>query len=116
MAFNLSNWLLRRRITAQARVSGASMEHRRVSNPYHAVSIEAGLKACPEARRIEGRRFLATSAPMLPLAGCTLSTCQCRYQHYQDRRTNRDRRVLPHNPHAHKMNERRTGVGRRIND
>ena len=42
MAFNLSNWLLRRRIDAQARTSGRAVEYRRISNPYHAVSIEAG--------------------------------------------------------------------------
>jgi hypothetical protein len=116
MAFSLSQWLLRRRISAQARTSGRPMEHRRVSNPYHAVSIEPGLRACAESRNLEGRRFLAAAAPMLPLEGCTQTTCQCRYQHYQDRRSNRDRRVLPHNPHAHKMNERRAGTGRRISD
>jgi hypothetical protein len=53
---------------------------------------------------------------MLPLAGCTNASCQCRYQHHEDRRTNRDRRVNLANPHAHKMADRRTGGGRRLND
>lgn len=117
MGFSLSQWLLRRRIAAQARTSGRPMEHRRVVNPYHAVSIEAGPRACPAVRALEGSRFLATAAPKLPLESCTASTaCRCRYVHHSDRRSQRDRRVLPHNPHAHRMNERRAGHGRRITD
>jgi hypothetical protein len=116
MAFSISQWLLRRRIDAQVRISGRPMEHRRVANPYHAVSVETGPRSCPEARAFEGRRFLADSAPMLPLRNCSSPTCQCRYQHYNDRRGRRDRRVLPHNPYAHKMGERRSGTGRRISD
>jgi hypothetical protein len=54
---------------------------------------------------------------MLPLDECTQSeTCRCRYVHHQDRRSQRDRRVNFANPHAHRMTDRRTGAGRRIND
>ena len=116
MGFNLSNWFLRKRIDAQVRNSGRPMEHSRVGNPFHAVSIEPGSKACAESRKLEDRRFLASAAPMLPLRGCTSATCQCRYTHYNDRRTKRDRRVLPHNPHAHKMSDRRASGGRRLTD
>jgi len=116
VGFSISNWLLRRRIDAHARTSGRPMEHRRVVNPFHAVSIEPGPKACAAARELEGKRFLASSAPMLPLRECGSASCKCHYVHYNDRRTQRERRVLPHNPHAHKMNERRAGAGRRIND
>lgn len=116
MSFSLSEWLMRRRIGAQVRSAGARVEHSRIANPYHSVSIEPGPRACAEAKSREGRRFLSTAAPMLPLRGCTLATCQCRYSHHKDRRSQPDRRVNLINPHAHSMNERRTGGGRRIND
>ena len=116
MAFNLYGWWVRRRIGAQVRSAGARVEHSRVANPYHSVSIEPGPRACAEAKSRQGRRFLSTSAPMLPLRGCTQVTCQCRYSHHQDRRSQLDRRVNFVNPRAHAMSERRTGTGRRIND
>lgn len=117
MAFNLGSWFLRRRIDAQVRNSGRAVEHRRIGNPYHAVSIAPGARPCAAARAAEGKRFLSTAAPMLPLRECTQSAaCQCRYAHHQDRRSERDRRVNIANPHAHKMSERRIGGGRRIND
>jgi hypothetical protein len=117
MPFSISSWLLRKRIDAQARIPGRTMEHRRVVNPYHAVSIEAGPKSCKEARKLEDRRFLAATAPRLPLPECKApASCQCRYLHYNDRRNKQERRVLLHNPHAHKMSERRSGSGRRMSD
>jgi hypothetical protein len=116
MAFNLSNWLLRRRIDAKVRSSGSPVEHRRVGNPFHAVSIDAGSRACAEARELEGRRFLSSSAPMLPLRGCTQATCHCRYVHHSDRRASHDRRVNLANPHAHSMTDRRSSSGRRLTD
>ena len=130
MAFNVSEWIMRRRIGAQVRNGGRSVEHSRIANPYHAVSIEVGskscaasavsietgTKACAASRKLEGRRYLSASAPMLPVKGCTQATCQCRYVHYNDRRSPRDRRVNFANPHAHKMNDRREGSGRRMTD
>ncbi len=116
MAFNFSNWLLRRRIDAEVRGSGRPVEHRRIGNPYHAVSIEAGAKACEAAREVDGKRFLSSAAPMLPLKDCACTTCHCRYVHHSDRRAVRERRVNFANPHAHAMNERRINGGRRISD
>lgn len=117
MGFNITSWLLRQRIDAQARMPGRTMEHSRVVNPFHAVSVEPGQRACKEVRRLEDRRILATAAPRIPLPECTSpGTCKCRYVHYDDRRSRRDRRVLPHNPHAHKMSDRRSGSGRRMSD
>lgn len=118
MAFNLSNWLLRRRIDAQVRTAGGPVEHRRIGNPYHAVSIEAGPRCCGAAQDAQGKRFLSTAAPKLPLPECTSpSSCQCRYAHHSDRRTSlRDRRVNFANPHAHRMSDRRSGQGRRFTD
>ena len=115
MPFSISSWLLRKRIDAHVRQSGRPMEHRRVVNPYHAVSIEPGSKCCQDARKLEGHRFLATGAPTIPLKGCTSASCQCRYVHYNDRRSNRDRRNQAFNPKGHRMAERRLG-GRRNTD
>jgi hypothetical protein len=115
MGFNLSDWLLRKKIGAQIRTAGSPVQHHRVGNPFHAVRVEAGMKSCAQARAIDEHRFLAASAPKLPLPGCPMATCQCRYVHHKDRRNDRDRRVQPHNPHAHKMSERRM-TGRRLTD
>ena len=114
MAFNLSEWLMRRRIGAHVRSAGRNVEHSRIANPYHAVSIEVGSRACAASRKLEGRRYLSSAAPMLPVKGCTASTCHCRYVHHNDRRISRDRRVNFTNPHAHKMSDRRDGSGRRM--
>jgi len=117
MDFNISAWFLRRRIDAEVRTSGRPVEHRRIGNPFHAVSIEPGQSACEEARRLQGQRFLSTSAPMLPLKDCGTSKCACRYVHHNDRRdSQRDRRVNFSNPHAHMRADRRAGGGRRVND
>ena len=116
MAFSISSWLLRKRIDAHVRQSGRPMEHRRVVNPYHAVGIEPGSKCCQDARKLEGHRFLAAAAPKLPLPKCELASCACRYVHHDDRRSNRERRVQPHNPHGHLKSDRRADSGRRAND
>jgi hypothetical protein len=117
VGFNISNWFLRRRIDTEVRTSGRPVEHRRIGNPFHAVSIEFGQSACQQARKLEGQRFLSASAPMLPLAGCGTTACRCRYVHHNDRRDyQHDRRVNFANPHAHLRADRRAGGGRRIND
>jgi hypothetical protein len=116
MSFSLSEWWMRQKVSAQVRGAGVRVEHRRVGNPFHAVSIQPGAKSCAAAKEIENRRFLSSSAPMLPLKDCTQANCQCRYLHHGDRRSFRDRRVNFVNPHAHTMADRREGGGRRIND
>jgi hypothetical protein len=117
LGFSLDNWFLRRKIDAEARTPGRAVEHRRIGNPYHAVSIEPGPRACEAVRKLEGERFLSTSAPMLPLGDCGSSNCECRYAHHSDRRgAQRDRRVNFANPHGHRITDRRAGCGRRIND
>ncbi len=116
MPHMFSNWYLHRKIDAHVRLSGRPMEHCRVVNPFHAVSIEPGLKCCKEARELDGRRFLAAAAPQLPLLKCEKTSCACHYVHHNDRRSNRDRRLQPHNPHGHLKSDRRTTGGRRSND
>ena len=62
-------------------------------NPYQAVSIAHGLVNCQAVRDIQGKRFLASEAPMLPLEDCTESNdCMCKYQKWDDRRQE-DRRM-----------------------
>jgi hypothetical protein len=89
-------WLVFRRYQArkreQAEASSRSASPRRKS-PYHAVSIRVGRSACLAAKTLEGRRYLATEAPQLPLAECSMSaSCECRFIHHDDRRSGRDRR------------------------
>src|SRR5512145_2515685 len=56
-------------------------------DPWHAVSIVGGARACPAVTQLRAKRFLAAEAPRLPLAECTLaSICRCTYRHYADRR------------------------------
>lgn len=60
---------------------------------YHAVSIKFPMHACDAAKDLEGQRFLASEAPRLPLPGCSRgNSCECRFQHYDDRRSGHDRR------------------------
>jgi hypothetical protein len=90
-------WLyLRRRKSLEA--AAASSEKQRLpssqtDSKYHAVSIKFPMSACDAAKDLEGQRFLASDAPRLPLPRCTRDErCECRFQHYDDRRTGRDRR------------------------
>lgn len=59
---------------------------------FHAVSIKVGGKACDAAREMEGRRFLSSAAPKIPLPRCDNSKCTCRFIHHDDRRAGEDRR------------------------
>ena len=62
------------------------------STAFHAVSIKFGSTACKPARDLEGRRFLSSAAPKLPLPECDVLDCSCRFAHHKDRRTGKDRR------------------------
>lgn len=54
---------------------------------YHAVAIRHPKDACQAARDAAGQRYLSKEAPLLPLKDCTQpAQCECRYQHYDDRR------------------------------
>jgi hypothetical protein len=57
-----------------------------ISNPWHAVSVVPCRGACSTARAASGRRYLSKDAPALPLKGCHVTTCACRYRHHEDRR------------------------------
>lgn len=57
------------------------------SNRFHGVTIHFPADACPAVRMYESTKFLAKEAPRLPLENCTAPRCHCRYEHYDDRRT-----------------------------
>lgn len=59
---------------------------RKPVSSYHAVAIVPGRNACAEACALRDRRFLSREAPVLPLPGCNVSPCECRYEHHDDRR------------------------------
>lgn len=54
--------------------------------PFHAVTIAPGYRPCAAAGKLRNHRFLSREAPVLPLKDCDRTDCQCRYQHYEDRR------------------------------
>jgi hypothetical protein len=62
------------------------------NSQFHAVSIKFAVDPCHAARALEGRRFLSSAAPRLPLADCDAETCKCRFVHHKDRREEENRR------------------------
>jgi hypothetical protein len=61
---------------------------------FQGVSIHRGPKVCGAAKQLGERRFLAKTAPVLPLAGCGMQgECRCRYVKHIDRRTEARRLV-----------------------
>ena len=116
MPFNISNWLMRAKIDAHVRRSGKPMEQRRVVNPYHAVGIASSLGCCKAATELKGGRFLSASAPKIPLPACDAKSCTCRFVHYDDRRSDIDRRRLTMTAQGLLTRERRLGHGGRATD
>lgn len=64
----------------------ASVAPRKAPSSFHAVTVAPGPRACKEARALQGKRFLSREAPSLPLRNCGSPQCECRYEHYDDRR------------------------------
>lgn len=118
MGFSLSSWFFRKRVQAEVHLSGRPVQTHRVVNPFHAVSVIPGPRACDMVRQMQNIRFLSTEAPKLPLTGCQSASCKCRYAHHADRREGSDRRNRDvWNPLvAVQMNDRRHNRGRRITD
>lgn len=55
---------------------------------YRSVQVHANSADCCEAARaIEGKRFLSTEVPRLPLEDCDADDCRCTYELFDDRRT-----------------------------
>lgn len=54
---------------------------------YRAVSIRHPVGCCRAANALDGKRFLSTNAPSLPLANCSKpGLCTCDYKTLSDRR------------------------------
>jgi hypothetical protein len=58
---------------------------------YKCVVIEPGLVACKQAEAMKDKKILRDHAPVLPLAGCHLGQCDCKFIRYDDRRTDERR-------------------------
>lgn len=89
----LAIWFfLRRRNASNTRDTKPVARSGSSNSAYHAVSIKFPGSACKAARDMKGRRFLSTAAPRLPLRGCEMLECNCRFVHHKDRRAGSDRR------------------------
>ena len=86
---------------------------------YHAVAIRCGKTPCQAAQDNQIQRYLSAEAPLLPLEQCDRpDQCNCRYQHYEDRRGGPRRRSehgLPGEADSERL-ERRNEKDRRAND
>jgi hypothetical protein len=86
-------WLfIRRRQPRQSKAPRTSVRTKNATTEYHAVSIKFSNNACEPAQQLEGRRFLSSAAPRLPLPECDVLECNCRFVHHKDRRIGKDRR------------------------
>ncbi|MEH6468722.1 MAG: hypothetical protein V7725_03800 [Porticoccus sp.] len=89
------------------------------NNPYHAVSIEFDLEACPKVQSISDKFFLANQAPPIPLPKCTSAACHCKYIHHKGRRHAVRRPQISLTTEAYASTgklERRESTGRRETD
>lgn len=113
-----SRWSLATLFHYKSKIKGEPVQAMRVTNPYHAVAIVPGQKACAAARTNAEVRFLSADAPPLPLKNCSAASCTCRYQHFKDRRGEprraADVRVVHMQGNWHGAERRRSG--RRVND
>jgi hypothetical protein len=66
-------------------------------NPYRATSIVFDVDACDAVKAVGSRRFLDTerNLPVVPLPECSAAKCNCKYAHYEDRRTSDDEQRHP---------------------
>jgi len=86
-------WLfIRRRANKNLEPNRPTQQTSGQKTAYHAVSIKFSSNACQAAKDMEGRRFLSTAAPRLPLPECQVLDCSCRFVHHKDRRAGKDRR------------------------
>jgi hypothetical protein len=90
--------------------SGTSKAH-----CWHAVSIVRGRQSCAAIARITGKKWLSAEAPQIPIAGCTLKRCECRYRHHADRRSTDRRESKGLKSGAPKEGERRSSDSDRRN-
>ena len=85
-------WLMRKRAESADSGSRTNLRRKGGTTEFHSVSIRLSKNACAAAEDLSGRRFLATTAPSLPLPECDADDCTCRFEHHKDRRSGKDRR------------------------
>ncbi len=91
----LVGWLFIRNRQGRAPVVTKSRRRLPTSKKnYHAVSIKFEPYACSAAKALDGTRFLADTAPRLPLPDCDVADCKCHFAHHKDRRSAKDRRSV----------------------
>lgn len=114
-----------------SRSNTGSVKGHTAKNYYCVTILYQNDQACEAVRQLESRldlstrasplvetkeRFLSREAPRLPLAGCTMKYCRCRYVHYKDRRQ-RERRNFHDQHEASTLTvaarERRSRIDRR---
>lgn len=59
---------------------------------YRCVKIETGSQACQQVQMIQSKPILVNDAPRLPLMGCNVTQCDCKFLRFDDRRSGEDRR------------------------
>ena len=80
---------------------------------YRAVSIHHPAGCCRSALALDGKRFLSTNAPKLPLANCTSpGLCQCEYRTLNDRREDFKPKPAPERPGIRQLAARLLGTRR----
>jgi len=90
----LVGWLYLRHRQGQNTTPPAARRSRSGGTAYHSVSLRVSPTACKAAKALEGRRFLASAAPRIPLPVCDVKNRECRFAHYGDRRAAQDRRSI----------------------
>ena len=90
----LVGWLYLRHRQDQITTPPAVRRSSSGSTDYHSVSLKYSPRACRAAKALEGRRFLASAAPRIPLPECDVKKCECRFAHHKDRRAGQDRRSV----------------------
>jgi hypothetical protein len=100
-----------------ARGQAALARRQWISNPWHAVAIVPGQRACQAARAVGKTRYLSAEAPLLPLPQCSTHSCTCHYRHFQDRRRSPRRAAdVAASRVSWPGRERRAAPGRRSTD
>lgn len=62
---------------------------------FRAAEIEFEDCACDAVKTLQGRRFLVSEVPRIPVPDCDKTNCQCSYVRYSDRRLwSEDRRAF----------------------
>jgi hypothetical protein len=92
---------------------------RKPAHHYRAVAVRHSLLSCQAVNRLDGKRFLATEAPSLPVKGCDVWPCRCRYEYLADRRQEErrslygiQRNLAPHAaPQDRRQLDRRRSAG-----